>query len=348
MWQSWYILFLFSMSTLISGCAWICFAPIFDLLQATYGVRLLTINYLSMSYCLLFLPMNFPSTYILDRFGLRVGITLGIAITVVGLWLRCLINKSFLFVVVGQTLLGIGQPFMYNAPAKVTGNWFLNKQRTISTMIGTTANLLGNLLGFFLPGIFIRPKYDRFQTYSEDQFGIFRVQIYNLMLALSIFGSVVLLLVLITFREKPSKPLPGSIILIQQSSNSLSFLDQLKSLKSRSYWLAAVSSSLTMSLYCTFSTVVGQLVHVHHQSDVEFLGFLLNFFGIVGSIVVSIVMTRLGVQYLKSNKIVAFLSFLVICIFWLTIESKNWTMASTSFLGFFNLPIFFVAYELAV
>jgi len=57
---------------------------------------------------------------------------------------------------------------MYNAPSKVTGNWFLARQRTISTMIGTTANLLGNLLGFLLPIIFIYPNYDRFQTYTND------------------------------------------------------------------------------------------------------------------------------------------------------------------------------------
>lgn len=99
--QSWYILFLFSLCTMISGCAWICFAPIFDLLQAAYGINLLTINYLSMSYCLLFLPVNFPSTYVLDRFGLRIGVSTGILITVVGLWIRCLINKSFWFVIAG-------------------------------------------------------------------------------------------------------------------------------------------------------------------------------------------------------------------------------------------------------
>jgi Na+/melibiose symporter-like transporter len=130
-------------------------------------------------------------------------------------------------------------------------------------MIGTTANLLGNLLGFFLPGLFIKPKYDRFQIYTEEQYATFRRQIYNLMLALSIFGSVILLLVIFTFREKPSKPLPGSIIQTDPPSQ-LTFLEQLKKLKSRSYWLAAVSSSLTISLYYTFSTVVGQLVHVHH------------------------------------------------------------------------------------
>lgn len=202
-------------------------------------------------------------------------------------------------------------------------------------------------MGFFLPGIFIKPKYDRFQSYSDDQFATFRKQIFNLMLALSIFGTIIFLFVVVTFREKPSRPLPGSVISIEPT-NSLSFLDQLRCLKSRAYWLAAVSSSLTISLYYTFSTVIGQLVHVHQQSDVELLGIFLNLFGIIGSIVASVIMTKLQVKYLYSNKLVALLSFLLICLFWVFIYSKKFTLATTSFLGFFNMPIFFVAYELAV
>jgi fucose permease len=64
-------------------------------------VSLFTVNYLSLIYMFLFIPMNFPSTIILDKFGLRVGVLLGLAITVVGLWLRCAINTSFYYVVAG-------------------------------------------------------------------------------------------------------------------------------------------------------------------------------------------------------------------------------------------------------
>lgn len=80
----------------------------------------------------------------------------------------------------------------------------------------------------------------------------------------------------------------------------------------------------------------------------ELLGVLLNLLGIIGSILVSIVITKYGVDYLKSNKLVAFSSLLFICLFWILISKPDWTKVSTSLFGFFNLPIFFVAYELAV
>jgi len=49
---------------------------------------------------------------------------------------------------------------MYNAPAKVTSNWFVAKYRIYPTMLGTTANIFGNLLRFLLPKLFINPKFE--------------------------------------------------------------------------------------------------------------------------------------------------------------------------------------------
>ena len=54
-------------------------------------MKLMTVNYLSMSFMMFFLPMNFPSVIALDKYGLRVGVLIGIVGTTAGLWIRCLI-----------------------------------------------------------------------------------------------------------------------------------------------------------------------------------------------------------------------------------------------------------------
>lgn len=41
---------------------------------------------------ILFLPAQYPASLIMNKFGLRFGLTLGIVLTTVGAWLRCLIN----------------------------------------------------------------------------------------------------------------------------------------------------------------------------------------------------------------------------------------------------------------
>jgi fucose permease len=96
-----YELFLFSLIMMTIGCAWICFSPIFDVLQDAYGVSLLTVNYLSLSYMMFFIPFNFPSTIVLEKYGLRFSVLFGFFLTVVGLWVRCFINKNFIYVIIG-------------------------------------------------------------------------------------------------------------------------------------------------------------------------------------------------------------------------------------------------------
>ena len=63
---------------------------------------------MTLSYLLLFAFANFPSVYMLDKFGLRNGVIVGILLTAVGLWIRCLINTSFLYCIIGQTLMALG------------------------------------------------------------------------------------------------------------------------------------------------------------------------------------------------------------------------------------------------
>jgi fucose permease len=68
--------------------------------------------------------MNFPCVYVIETYGLRWGVIAGIVSTAVGLWIRCLINVNFYTVLVGQIIIAMGQPLLYNAPGKVTTNWF--------------------------------------------------------------------------------------------------------------------------------------------------------------------------------------------------------------------------------
>jgi hypothetical protein len=43
------------------------------------------------------------------------------------MWIKCLINKSFALAIVGQMVAAVGQPFLTNAPAKVSALWFSEK-----------------------------------------------------------------------------------------------------------------------------------------------------------------------------------------------------------------------------
>ncbi len=137
---------------------WIAFAPLSDVLQNNYGVSIYLVNYLSQSFMLAYIPMNQPAVYVLDRIGLKTGMTVGIVGTTIGLWMKCLINISFNYVVIGQTVIAIAQPFMLNACSKLSANWYPAGERLISSAIASNAFILGVSLGLFLPSLFVDEK----------------------------------------------------------------------------------------------------------------------------------------------------------------------------------------------
>ena len=125
------------------------------------------VNLMSYSFMALYLPMNFPCVYVVEKFGLRTGIIGGIVSTALGLWTRCLINQSFLFALLGNVLMALGQPLLYNSPAKVTTNWFPKSERPMATMVGTQMNIFGIFIGFLLPSFFIDRYSDSAQLTEE-------------------------------------------------------------------------------------------------------------------------------------------------------------------------------------
>lgn len=41
-----------------------------------------------------------------------------------GMWLKCEVNKSFTWIYIGQTVAAFGQVFLMIAPAKLAAMWF--------------------------------------------------------------------------------------------------------------------------------------------------------------------------------------------------------------------------------
>ena len=68
----------------------------------------LIVNMMSYSFMVLYLPANFPCVYVIEKWGLRWGIILGIASTCLGLWIRTLLNTSFNWALIGNIIMALG------------------------------------------------------------------------------------------------------------------------------------------------------------------------------------------------------------------------------------------------
>lgn len=125
----WVMLALFSLSTVGNAMMWVTCAPISDelsdvLTKQIYGVSQFVVEICSLVYMAAFVPVVFPSNYVLDVFGLRSGVLVGTVLTFVGSVVRIGAFWSFNWVLIGQTLAAIGQPFLINGPAKLAAFWF--------------------------------------------------------------------------------------------------------------------------------------------------------------------------------------------------------------------------------
>lgn len=95
---------------------------------------------------------TFPASYVIDTYGTRVGITVGSLLALTGVGLRMLVNHNFGMVILGQTIAGIGRPFILNCQAKISANWFSSTSRGGVTQLLTLVLNVSLVIGILIPG----------------------------------------------------------------------------------------------------------------------------------------------------------------------------------------------------
>lgn len=64
-------------------------------------MTLFEVNLASLAYLFVYIVINFPSNYILDRYGIKTGLIIGTLFTIASVWTRSLINFGFYWVIIG-------------------------------------------------------------------------------------------------------------------------------------------------------------------------------------------------------------------------------------------------------
>lgn len=152
---------------------------------------------------IMYLPMNPLAISFIESKGLRKSLLLGVSIQVIGFWVRALVNHGFIFNMVGQTLIAVGQPYIYNQPVKLSAVWFPKEERIASTMIAINFSIVGNTIGFFLPLVFIKADaggVDPAQSALDIQH-----ELWWMLVAMASVETLLLVLLFIFYAEKEAK-----------------------------------------------------------------------------------------------------------------------------------------------
>lgn len=147
----WVVLGAFFLLTVVSQIQWLTHAPVARAAEAFYAGQLhegsfITIDFIAMSYMLVFLIMCIPASYIIDTFGIKTGLGIGaLATALFGLG-KGMFGNSFTLVVIAQLGLAAAQPFILNAVTALTVRWFPLRERATAAGLGSLAQYLGIII----------------------------------------------------------------------------------------------------------------------------------------------------------------------------------------------------------
>lgn len=143
----WVVLLAFMLVVATNQLLWITFAPITGAAAGYYGVPDLSIGLLSMIFMIVYIIVSIPASWVIDTYGLRVGVGVGAALTGIFGLMRGMVAPNYTLVLVAQIGIAIGQPFILNAVTTVAARWFPMDERATAAGLGTLAIYLGILVG---------------------------------------------------------------------------------------------------------------------------------------------------------------------------------------------------------
>jgi len=134
----------------VNQLMWITFAPITSVATSYYGVSDLQIGILSICFMIVYIVVSIPASWVIDSYGIRIGVGTGAALTGIFGLLRAFAGPDYTILLLAQIGIAIGQPFLLNAITKIAARWFPIEERATATGLGTLAMYCGILLGMLL------------------------------------------------------------------------------------------------------------------------------------------------------------------------------------------------------
>ncbi|XP_071362736.1 solute carrier family 49 member A3 [Trachinotus anak] len=339
--RRWFVLLVLCLLNCSNATIWLTFAPVADQTAQFLRVTLDKINWLSMVYMVVAIPLSFGTTWMLDTLGLRITLILGSGLNMFGALLRFLgtlpgtdDKTRYMVVILGQTLGALAQPLIIFTPTKLAALWFPDHQRATANTIASMSNPLGILLANIISPL-VAPT---------------STQIPALLLAYAAPACIICFLVTVGMRSS-TPPTPPSAS--AESSSSEPFVQGIKLLlKNKAYLILLLCFGSGIAVFTCFSTLLEQILCVQGYTN-DFAGLcgaLFIVFGIVGAGVLGLYVdkTKKFIEATKINMSFTALACIAFSVVSLMRQQKAAVAAVCSLFGFFGFSIYPVAMELSV
>ena len=309
----WIVLLLFFMINVISNILWTTYAPVTTHAMEFYGVDEFLVIFISLVFLIVYIPITFLATWLIDKFEFKIGASLGALLMGVFGFLRFIADNNYILALIFSIGIAIAQPFLLNTITKLSANWFPEKERTTATGISLIATALGVALGMVMTPILVIVLNFRSMLF-----------IYGL---LALISSIIFV---IFVKNKPPTP-PSSNLVIDK----IYIFKGFKLLFSnRNFIILVVVFSLGMGSFNMITTYVELIVIPRGYNSIfaGILGMALISGGILGTIIMSLLSDKL-----KHRKRIMILSLIIATISLLAFSFSYNTLLliiSIAFFGF--------------
>lgn len=264
----WIVLLVFMFTNITMQILWITFAPVTIGAMAFYNVDAFSIVSLSLIFMIVYIPVTFLSSWLVEKLDFRWGAGIGALLGGIFGFSRFFAGTNYTLLLIFEILIAIGQPFLLNSITKLSANWFPDTERTTATGLCLISQFIGILLGFL-----ITP----FLVFGND-----------LSIMLLIYGIAALISgLLFIFFAKARPPTPPSATI---PSETVFMWEGLKKLFINKYFLILVVLFFVgLGAFNMISTYIQLIISPrgYTEEDAGILGALMLLGGIIGAILMS-------------------------------------------------------------
>ena len=270
----WVILVLFALLNAVLQMHWVNFAPITGEAAIYYGVSTLKIGFLSMSFMLVYLVVCIPASYVIDTFGIRVGIGIGAVLTGIFGLLKGLFADDFSMIMVCQIGLAVAQPFILNAITKLGAHWFPLAERATAAGLATLSQFIGIILVMVLTPLLLKSCSMR-----------------SMLMIYGVVSALVAVVFVAFMREAP--PTPPSHITDQQRFNVFEGLRHM--LRQRDMLLLLIIFFIGLGMFNAVTTWIEQILAPRGfgSEQAGIIGAVMMIGGIAGAIILPLLSDKL-------------------------------------------------------
>jgi len=292
----WVILLVFMLINVVVQIQWLAHAAVARPAELFYEGQFdpssfFNIDFLAMVYMLVFIVMSFPASYVIDTYGIRVGVSIGTALAGLAGLMKGMFADSFTAVVVAQVGLAVAQPFILNAVTAVSVRWFPLRERGMAAGFSALAQYVGIVIAMLVTPMLVGsdPTEPGYGTGFE-----------SMLLTYGWITFAVAVITLLLLREEPPTPPSGDTV------HRHSFVKGVRHiLKQRDMRITLALFFVGLGIFNAVSSMTDSIAeHAGVQDSDGLIGGLMLIGGILGASILPILSDKF-----RKRKV-----FLVICI----------------------------------